>query len=160
MKNIKTASFGITVIGLLFFFSCSSAKEIAQNQPPFKILKSTYTSWVGGQPGVKGVMVYIEIDNPEILLDTVYFRNAKSPLERAQNSKGEKYVGHFSFPEKERDLVLHSDATKEFGNQVPDISQKIPFELKSNEAVISYNYNGKINYFKIDNLIEEKKKMR
>lgn len=146
------------IIGIVLF-SCGSTTSISeynlQKKAPFKVLKSTYKNWVGGQPGVKGVLVNIEIDNPKIVLDTVYFRNMKAPLEKSKNDSNETYVGHFTFPNKSNDMILHGDAKKEFGNQVPDISKKIPFDLKQDEAIVSYKIKGLTKYFKISNLTED-----
>jgi len=152
----------LAIIGILLF-SCSSTGQISTNnldeKSPFKVMKSSYEKWVGGQPGVKGVMVNIEIDNPKILLDSVYFRNMKAPLSKSKSSPKETYIGHFTYPNNSNDIILDIDATKEFGNQVPDISKKIPFDLEQDEAVVSYHFKGLTKYFKISNITEDPLKM-
>ena len=74
----KHMFFGVATLVLV---SCNTSKTIAQITPsnthPFKVTNATYNTWVGGQPGVKGLLINILIDNLEIKLDTVYFRNMK-----------------------------------------------------------------------------------
>lgn len=146
----------IAVITILIscLVSCSSVKESSNKKPPFKITSATYNNWIGGQPGVNGVVVKVVIDNPKVTLDSVYFRNMKTEFEKTKNTSEEIYIGHFTYPNSKKDVILHSDPKKEFGNEVPDISKKIPFELNKDEAVVSYIYKGIKNYFKISNLIE------
>lgn len=152
MKIIKFTSISITIISLLLFFSCSSAIEISANNPPFKVLSATYSKWVGGQPGVNGVTVSIKINNSEVKLDTVYFKNMRALLKFNENTA--TYSASMVLPNTNKHLQLDIDPRKEFGNQVPDISTKIPFELKNNEAVVRYLYNDKPLYYKILNIVE------
>ena len=51
-------------------------------------------------------------------------------------------IGHFNTSTRKRDLVLDSDPKKEINNKIPDF-KKIPFELEENEAILSYQLNGK-----------------
>lgn len=156
MKTIKIASLGIIVIGLLLFFSCGSAKEISENNPPFKVISSTYSAWLGGQPGVNGVLFSIKTDNSTVKLDTVYFKNRSALLKF--NEKSSTYTASMVLPNTNKHLQLDIDPRKEFGNEVPDISTKIPFELKENEAVVSYSYNNKKHFYKILAVTEIKSK--
>lgn len=143
----------------LAFSSCGASKiheeKEFQTKPPFKVVKATYNSWVGGQPGVRGIRVEISIDNSEITLDTIYFRNMETTLKKELNSANELYVGTFVLPKK-NEFILHSDPKKEYGNEVPDISLKIPFVLKKDEAIVSYSYKNKRVFFKVEHLIETK----
>lgn len=47
-----------------------------------------------------------------------------------------------------QDLNLHSNAKKEFGNK-PTTTEKIPFELKENEAIITYKVNNEVKHYRI-----------
>lgn len=154
MKNLKTTSISITIISLLLFFSCGSAKEISDNNPPFKVLNSTYSKWLGGQPGVNGVLISIKTDNSTVKLDTIYFRNRSTLLRFDENTA--TYSASLVLPNTNKHLQLDIDPRKEFGNEVPDISKKIPFELNKNEAVVSYLYKGKSYFYKILNVVETK----
>jgi hypothetical protein len=141
-------------------FSCCGSNKINgekefQKKPPFKIIEATYHSWVGGQPGVKGIRVHLVIDNSELELDTVYFRNMKVKLKKDISSSKNLYVGTFIL-EKKKEFRLDIDPKKEYGNEAPDVTIKIPFKLESNEAVVSYSFNDRIEFYKISRVIEEK----
>ena len=53
--------------------------------------------------------------------------------------------------------ILHKDPKKEFGNKPPIITEKIPFVLNDNEAVITYKVNNKTEYYKVFNVVENSK---
>lgn len=154
MKTKRKTSLAIAVIGLLLFISCGSTSKILNNKPPFKVLNATYFKWLGGQPGVNGVKISIKIDNSAVKLDTVYFKNSSTLLKF--NESLATYAASIVLPNTNKHLQLDIDSKKEFGNEVPDISRKIPFELNKNEAVVSYRYKGKTNYYKILNVVETK----
>ena len=61
-------------------------------------------------------------------------------------------IGHFNNSNREKyDIIIDADRKKEINNKPPE-TVKIPFELKENEAVISYKEDGKTKYFKIENI--------
>jgi len=138
---------GLTFISVLLL-CCKSTEEITQYNPPFKVLEATYSERIEND-NENRVTINIKIDNPEIKLDSVYFRNMKSLLNRTTNTSEEKYEGHFLISNTTKDIILHSDAEKEFGNRVPDISQKIPFQLEKYQAVVSYVYKNNTMHSKI-----------
>ncbi len=143
-------------LATLLVMSCNTSKNIAQITPsnthPFKVINATYNTWVGGQPGVKGLLINIHIDNSEIKLDTVYFRNMKVSLKQNFTSEKPQYVGSFIYSKTKPDYILHENAVNEYGNAPPNTTLKIPFKLKENEAVVSYFYKEKMHYCKIDNI--------
>lgn len=156
----KIINIGIVVIISILFLGCSTSKTIQdgfQSNPPFKVLEATYTKWVDDRPGINGFSINIAIDNPKVKLDTVYFRNTSAKMKLDESLLKTIYVGRLVMPNKNKNIQLNIDSKKEFGNQVPDISQKIPFQLKANEAVVRYFFNNKINYFKISNCIDTSK---
>jgi len=146
----------ITVISILVgsLINCSSIKESLNEKQPFEISSATYNNWHSSQPSVRGIDVTVVIDNPKVTLDSIYFRNMKTVFEKSVQSKEEKYISHFTYPNKKNEVILHGNPEKEFGNEVPDISKQIPYDLKSNEAVITYIYKGTKHYSKILNLID------
>ncbi len=149
----------LIIVALIpFFFSscCASKTTICQKEAPFKVLNATYNIWDGGQPGVKGISINITIDNPTIQLDSVYFRNNKIPLRSDSKSEKLKFTGSYNLPYKNKDLIMSSNPLEEFGNKPHNIKPNIPFNLKKNEAVVSYFYKGKRNYYKIKNVTEIK----
>jgi hypothetical protein len=125
-----------------------------QTNPPFKVVKATYSKWLGGQPGVNGISINIEIDNPSIVLDVVYFKNNSTALKLDKSKSTPIYVGTIVLENTNKNYELNADAKKEYGNPVPDISQKIPFQLSENEAVVSYTFKNKTAYYKISNVKE------
>lgn len=149
----KHVLFGLVT---LLVMSCNTSKTIAQigieENHPFKVIKATYNTWVGGQPGVKGLLINIFKDNPEIKLDTVYFRNMKVSLKQNFTSEKPHYVGSFTYSKTKPDYILHENAINEYGNTSPNTTLKIPFKLKEDEAVVSYFYKEKIHYCKIENI--------
>jgi len=151
----------ISIILVLAFSCCRVSKLNNENKleqhPPFKISKAFYNTWVGGQPGVKGYIIHFEIDTKNIELDSVYYRNMSVKLERDTSSSKNIYLGVFILPNRLKNHILHKDPKKEFGNELPDISEKIPFQLNSNEAVISYIVDNTTQYYKVTHVVELKK---
>jgi len=154
----KLVTILVSVIILLGFSFCSatkgSTKDNQQENHPFKVTKSTFNTWVGGQPGVKGFNVVITIDNPDVQLDSVYFRERKTKLKKNTHTTPSMFVGVFTLPNTKHDYVLHENSEKEYGNK--PLSLNIPYSLKNNEAVVSYLFEGTIYYCKIDNIEEVK----
>lgn len=149
----------ISIIVVLAFSCCSASKSNnkLEQQPPFKITKTFYTTWVGGQPGVKGYTFQVEIDNSNSVLDSVFFRNMKAKLKKDTSTSKSVYIGTFILPNRMKDYILHRDPKKEVGNELPHISEKIPFQLNANEAVLSYLVGNRTSYYKITNVVELKK---
>lgn len=148
---------GIGLISLLSiaFFGCGTSKIKAQTEHPFKVLEANYANWVSEQPDITGITVKIIIDNPEIQLDSVYFRNNSAALKHVESIENLVFTGSFKTSTTPHDYILHSDPKQEFGNKPLVMVSKIPFELTGNEAVVSYFYKDKINYYKISEVKEE-----
>ncbi len=154
MKIIKFI-FIFTITSTLFF-CCGATKDknmyALQKKTPFKVISTEVTNWVGGQPGVRGLKVSISIDTKNIKLDSLYFRNQKTALKLMVNSSLPTYIGIFVTARGINDYILDKDSTKEFGNNPKLSSEKIPFKLNNNEAVVSYKYQTKSYYYKISNI--------
>ena len=120
--------------------------------PPFVISKIFSQKWVAGtQEGGSGTNVQITFEsmNEGVEIKNLYFRDNITKI----NSNGLKY--HFAGAFKNKlndDVIMDSDTVKE-ANNTPPI--KFPFQLSYNDIVISYMNNGKLAYYKIEN-IEEK----
>ena len=136
---------------ILFSFSnCASGKRV-QQEAPAEVEQAFYSTWTGGVKGAdSGMAVFIPVQkDKELVLDTVFFRGMKAPLEK-EVTEPNLYVGYFKIPSPvDRDLVMHSDPRKEFGNKPPVILEDIPFELEPDEAVVQYTKDGKEKFFKI-----------
>lgn len=148
MKVIKLVSITIIIVNLSLCRSINIEKE-----PPFQLEKSAYNNWVGGQPGVKGIQLVIALrENSTIAFDSVFFQKRATKIEINIVDEKMLLIGHFNTSNRlNSDLVLDINITKEIKNSVPEI-KKFPFELKDNEAIISYKLDGKTNYFKIKNI--------
>ena len=157
MKKIKQVFLlPISVIIIMSFSQCSSAQF--DKKAPVTITDAYYKNWVGGIPGVKGVLITIKAKAPEtdIIFDSIYFNNKMVKL-NSQLQKNELILtGNFIVRSKTDLIVMHADPKEEFGNKPPNISNKIPFELQDNEAVISYFIKSKKRYYKLYNIKKEK----
>lgn len=142
----------LSILAIIFSFTqCGSMK--LQKNPPFKIEKSSYNNWTGGQSGVSGTKVEIVLtENSNIVFDSLFFKNKSTKVEIKTDSDKTLLIGHFNTSNRQkRDLVLDIDATKEIKNTIPEVN-KFPFDLKDNEAILSYKDGDKIKYYKIINV--------
>ncbi len=142
------------IVSAVFLTQCKSTQF--DLKPPFTITGATYNLWVGGQPGVSGIRVIIGYESKEsIEFQKIYFAKKEGTL-TARKKDGKTYLtGHIDTSKRrEKDLVLDIDSKKEINNKLPE--PKLPFELKENEAVISYLVAGKIKYYKVENIKQTK----
>jgi len=138
------------ILILTFGFTQCASLNLDKN-PPFQITSAMYQNWVGGLPGSNGVIVTISYQSDaDIAFDSIYFLKKVSKLE-SNEYKGTKTLSgriYTSVSSDRNDLILHSDPKKELKNQLPKLN-KLPFDLKDTEAVISYKVESKIKYFKV-----------
>lgn len=157
MKQIKNI-FGIIGISfiLLSFSNCGSSKSMDSNYklvdtPPFVINEVFSQKWVAGtQEGGSGTNIQITLGSidKEVEIMNVYFGDQISKMHGKSNSI---FIGSINNL-KNNDVIMDSDPKKEANNTPP---VKMPFNLAKNEAVISYKLNGKMEFFKIENIIEK-----
>lgn len=148
MKTMKILS----IIAILFGFSQCGTSKLVTN-PPFKITSATYNNWVGGLPGSSGTRVEIRLtDKENIAFDSLFFQKKATKIE-VREANGKTFLtAHFNTSTaNKRDLILDSDSRKEINNEVPK-NDNFPFELKENEAIISYKVSGKIKFYKIEKI--------
>ena len=105
---------------------------------------------------LRGLKINITIDNPEIQLDTVFFRNKKMILKPSLISTSSTFIGVLTLSNTKTDYILHKNGGNEYGNKPPKVALNIPWKLKENEAVVSYVYEGNTHYYKIENVQEIK----
>jgi len=133
---------------IMSFFQCASTQKF-QDKMPLEIGEVYYKNLE------TGYQIYIPIkNNPNnISIDSIYFKGQKTKLEASNDNL---YIGHFkTVISKSQDIIMSSDPIEEYGNKVPELPKKIPFDLNDEECVISYLNGNKVNYFKIHNIIEK-----
>ena len=163
MKHYKS----VTVLVLLFvmltsFTQCKSSKKINDNQQAFKLeenasftLSETYfqSRVAGVKGGGSGIHMYINVltNTNNVVLDSVYFKGLKAKVEVSKMG----YIASFKTKANQKeDIVMSNNKSAEYGNQIPT-KQDFPFDLKDNEAVISYTENATLKYLLIKNIKEK-----
>ena len=118
-------------------------------------MEATYANLAVEQTDLVVTTLKITINNKKIQLDSIYFKNNSAPLKRVKSTENPLFTGSFTTSTTPNDFILHADPKEEFGNKPPVTASKFPFEIKENEAVVSYFYKDKINYYKILEVKEE-----
>lgn len=143
------------LIFALSFTQCKSTK--LDTTPSFTIKSASYSHISGGLPGNKVLNLMIEFTTSKTIdFQNVYFQNRviNALIEEKQ---GKKYIAaRYKISANKKDLILNVDPKEEFGN-TNSIKEKLPFELKENEAALSYKIGNKIIYYKIENIKKEKR---
>ncbi len=158
MTQFKIFSFNIIffiVVGT--FVQCASSQNMdIDKNAPITIKGPHFQEWVAGiKGGGSGFTLYIPIEESEgVTLNYAYFKGKKLELKR--NNK--TYIGRYTYPNKERDLIMSDDPKQEFKNKLPEVKDDIPFELEGNACVINYTKGTKNGFFKIENITEKEVK--
>ena len=138
------------------FSNCAGSKKI-EDKAPLEIKTAHFEKWVSGvSGGGNGYHVFVEVEGHTVKLDSIYFRGLVAPLV-IDSHNDMLYIGRLINETQHRDIIMHGDAQKEYGNQLPKKVSKagFPFELDEFECVISYADNNKIKYFRIEKLVEK-----
>ena len=142
---------------LFFALSFVTCKSISlDTKPPFKITEASYKSWVGGQPGVHGINVYINYTSKKAIdFDSIYFRNKTVKLEAKKQKERKILIGYFntSTINSKEDLLSQKEASN--SDSTKNLEAPFPFILKENEAVIRYTIANVVKYYKVSNLKKE-----
>ena len=148
MRTIKILSILFLLLG---FSQCGGSTLVKKST--LKVEKAFYNKWFGGQPGISGTKVEIHLkDASEVIFVALYFQGKRTKVEVSQIEKFTRIIAHFSTSKrKSRTLILDADTTKELKNTLPSL-EEFPFQLKENEAILSYKNENKIVYFKIENI--------
>ncbi len=144
----------VILIGIVFL-ACGTSKTEAQIEHPFKVVEATYNNLIVEQPDLIVTTIKLITNNPEIQLDSVYFRNNATLLKREVSTEYSVFNGSFTTSNTPQDYILDSDPKQEFGNKPPVTVSKLPFKLTDNEAVVSYFYKDKRHYYKISEVKEK-----
>jgi len=151
MRKRKYNSF--ILMALISFFSlatCATAKKL-DKVPPTGITEAYYQNWVAGvQGGGSGTNIFIKTSSQDIVLDSVYFHNKVAKLS-AQQSMPLFYIGRFSNDMNKEWENTNKNHTKRSEIKASEMAN-FPFQLKTNECVVSYMQDEKRKYFKISEL--------
>ncbi len=148
------------LILMMGLYACSSQKKLTADAP-FTISKAICQTWTGGmeQTG-HGTEVTLTLDGlamDQITLKELYFRGRVGDITMGNTTEG--IQAKCNFIEQPKEISMHSDPAKEVGNQPPRVRSKkemeFPFELKPDEAVISYIENDILKFFKVDNVVDK-----
>lgn len=159
MKTIKNISNTLLMLLVMISFSkCSTTKKL-KNAVPFIIGEVYYQHLIEDvKSGDSRFNLFIPVtSNPNsIILDSVYFKGQQAKLEA---SKKPLFIGRFkAATNQKKDIIMSSDPYAEYGNEVPELPEKVPFKLEENECVISYKQGNTLKYFKISNILLKKPK--
>jgi len=160
---MKTA-FYIVLGCFLTLQGCSSQKNL-ESSAPFAIGQASCQEWVGGkEESGTGFVLHLPLvsaETDDIEFKEVFFRGAVLETQLQEDKDNMSVVcNYFSEKSVKPDIIMHSDAEKEVGNQPPKLDNKrdkFPFELKPDEAVISFTENGsgKVKYLKIEGIVDK-----
>lgn len=157
MNIIKRITYLLAMFILMASFSqCSTAQKL-QKELPVTLGDVYCQQWTAGiQGGGSGINLFIPVTSKSVIvLDSVYFRGKASKLEVKPNTQ--LYIGRFKtdFNQPKKDIILSIDPKEEHSNQLPTKAINIPFKLKDDECVVSYQKNNKTLYFKISNVTQK-----
>lgn len=149
MKVFKSIYIQFSII-ILSIIAIGCKSQSLETTAPFDIIEKTYFYWDGGNQGTEGTTIRLEgrTQSMNISFSKLFFQNHEYSIVPQFNSEGFIIEGTFSkFRKKE--MVMHRDPAAEYGNEVPKIEKKIPFDLENDEAVLLYSVNGLEGYHKI-----------
>lgn len=132
----------ITLLALVFT-QCASVK--LSKKAPFTVQSASYMA--NGD-----IKIYYN-SAEKIFFDSIYCKGGKIKAELKKDEKGTYIVGVLGNSLANlKDIQLHSNPKKEYGNTPPKKEKEIPFKLENNEVVVSYKVDSKTNYYKIKNV--------
>jgi hypothetical protein len=153
-----------TILFILGLMSCSSQKSL-ESHPPFTVERPTVQYWQGGREESGSGMRFRARWNPKdpssVEVDSLFFRGRVYKLEVSDSETGFLLeASRTETPLEKADMIMHADSTREIGNQPPKplpAALSFPFELKPDEAVISYilKADGQKYYTKITGIAEK-----
>lgn len=151
MKGLKIVSLLILALN---FTQCKTMKMTMN--PPFKVTGATYNNWVGGQPGISGIKVIIRVDfGSDIIFDRLYFNKKITTIQRRSINDKQYIIGHIDTSNRKNIIAIEENSIEK-KESIKAESEKFPFLLKENEAVISYKKGDKIFYYKVFNIKKTK----
>ena len=152
MKKYKFLSFLVIAV----IMGCANAYKL-EKKSNLNFTESYFKSWSSGvKDGGSGYSIFLFLDknfdlkNNKTEIKGIYFKEKYASIKAQGENKFQAFVKDGSIVN-----VIVEKGKKEIVETKED--EKIPFELKENEAVISYLVNDKNKYVKI--ILNEKKTM-
>ena len=146
MKN--SLHFTALIVMFSLFFSCGSNKDLQEKAPAqFQTAYYTPTS-----EGIQLVIPVTSIQDQRVALDGVYFHGMKSKLVQ-DPEKPNLYTANFRIGTG--DMVMSKDPKDEYGNQPPQMTEKSPFNIKRDEAIVVFTQNNETKYYKLTGIMEK-----
>jgi hypothetical protein len=148
LKKLKNMKITTSLFFILILTSCSTKQEFITN-PSSSIESAYFQNWVGGQELTGGgTNLFLKFKTPlkeGVFLSKVYFQEKEIVPEKRNETD---YVARFSWKPDNKNLIMDGETVKEYGNKAPEIN-KPRFNLMPSEAVLEFNNNCKIEYYKL-----------
>lgn len=147
---------GTSLISLLFI-NCGTSNSNSSNislekNPPFAIHQVYFQKWVAGiQEGGFGINFYFSAKDVKenVVFKEVFFRKKIASVKSISENNKNYMV---SFSKLKKDVTMSSNPLEEAQNTPP---KTFEFPLKEKEALISYLYNNKLYYYKIEDITQK-----
>jgi hypothetical protein len=161
MKSFTYAAL-LTAFG---FAGCASQKQFEEN-PPFVVSDPTVQMMAAGREESGGVMTEVSFrwtpaERMGIEIDSLYFRGRVLKPILTDTETGMVLSARYPSVSLEKpDLTMHADSLREVGNQPPAPlpgRHPFPFELKRDEAVLSYRIKAEPGrwFYRITGIVEK-----
>ena len=152
LQQILTPIVLVIAIGLIF--SCGGTKtgntlpEMTTN-PPFKVVDAYLQPWAAGvQQGGTGTDFHIRVQMEQqgsVGWNKVYYKTGVTSLRSGTDPF--EAIGSFKDENSRPDTIMDVDPKKEAANTMED---RLGLDLNEGEVVISYSFNGEMNYYKLN----------
>jgi len=129
------------------FASCAGNKDLQEKAPA--TMEDAYFTTQNEE-----LILYIPvtaIQSNRVSLNGVYFRNKKADLFKSPEHPG-VYMAKFEMGKL--DMIMSSDPKEEYGNKMPQKTEKMDFELNDDEAILIFTQNSKVKYYKLTDVKE------
>lgn len=142
----------LSFIVVVIFIGCGGSKELSienENQVDIQIVSAEYSDWVRGVHNVGGINIKIIVNKQNVKVDTLYFRNQRLLPEFSKLEDGNLLITANLHKRVKPDYTLHKEPSKEYGNEVPKMNPRLPFELNSDECILRYTTKNKTHLLKV-----------
>ena len=134
-------------LATILFASCAGNKDLQEKAPAD--MGTAYFTTQGEI--IKLYIPVTSIQTNRVSLTEVYFRNRKAALTSSADMPG---VYMATFETGKPDMIMSSDPKEEYGNKMPQKTDKLDFELKDDEAILIFTQNSKVKYYKLTGVKE------